>query len=140
MKMNIVVVELSEHELEFMAEILEATLAIGEALLVHPEPGTAMDVTEEAPLWQQLEHRPVNAAATEMVPAIAYGGEAQEVIRFMLRAASPERHLTGALEGQGSGRRSPSFSPWSEVRIVRVLSSRPRSLMKSSRLPIWASA
>ena len=92
MKMNIVVVELSEHELGFMAAILEATLEIGEALLVHPEPGTAMDVSEEAPLWQQLEPRTAGAAAMAAVPGFMYGGEELEVIKYMLRAASPERH------------------------------------------------
>ena len=107
MKMNIVVVELSEHELGFMAAILEATLVIGEALLVHPEPGTAMDVTEEAPLWQQLEPRPTSAASMVLVPGFDYGGEAQEVIRYMLRAASPERYRAGSLERQASDRRSP---------------------------------
>ena len=84
MKMNIVVVELSEHELGFMAAILEATLEIGEALLVHPEPGTAMDVSDEAPLWQQLEPRAAGAASMAVVPGVEYGGEDQEVIKFML--------------------------------------------------------
>ena len=106
MKMNIVVVELSEHELGFMAEILEATLEIGEALLVHPEPGTAMDVSEEAPLWQQLKPRTAGAAAMAGVPGFDYGGEEQEVIRYMLRAASPERHSTGSLGGQNGDWRS----------------------------------
>jgi hypothetical protein len=81
MKMNIVVVELSEHELGFMAAILEATLEIGEALLVHPEPGTAMDVTEEAPLWQQLEPCTAGATAMAAVLGFTYGGEELEVIK-----------------------------------------------------------
>ena len=93
MKMNIVVVELSEHELGFMAAILEATLEIGEALLVHPEPGTAMDVSDEAPLWQQLEPRAAGATSMAVVPDVEYGGEAQEVIKFMLHAASPPSRL-----------------------------------------------
>jgi hypothetical protein len=93
MKMNIVVVELSEHELGFMAAILEATLEIGEALLVHPEPGTAMDTSGEAPLWQQLEPRTSGAASMAAVPGVNYGGEDQEVIKFMLRAVSPTRRL-----------------------------------------------
>ena len=95
MKMSIVVVELSEHELGFMAAILEATLEIGEALLVHPEPGTAMDVSDEAPLWQQLEPRTAGAAAMAEVPGFAYGGEELEVIKYMLREASPERQPIG---------------------------------------------
>ena len=93
MKMNIAVVELSEHELGFMAMILEATLEIGEALLVHPEPGTAMDVSEEAPLWQQLEARAPGAASMAVGPSVKYGGEDQEVIKFMLHAASPPSRL-----------------------------------------------
>ena len=100
MKMNIVVVELSEHELGFMAELLEAALEIGEALLVHPEPGTAMDVSEEAPLWQQLEPSTSSTTAMVVVPDVGYGGEDDEVIKFMLRAASPERTSAGPLGDQ----------------------------------------
>ena len=102
------VVELTAHELGFMAAILEATLDIGEALLVHPEPGTAMDVSEEAPLWQQLEPQAAGAASMTWVPGFEYGGEAQEVIQFMLQAASPERRPIGA----GQARSPVARPPW----------------------------
>ena len=50
MKMHIVIVDLDEHELGFMAGVLEDTLRIGEALLTRPKPGTAKDATDKAPL------------------------------------------------------------------------------------------
>ena len=136
MKMNIIVVELSEHELGFMAEVLEATLEIGEALLVHPEPGTAMDVSEEAPLWQQLEPRTTGAAAMAVVPGFDYGGEEREVIKYMLLAASPERPSAGSLGGHGSGVHARACSCKSAASVsppTRRLQPRPCTSQEGHR-------
>ena len=71
MKVHFVIVDLSEHELGFMANVLEDTLHIEEALLARPEPGTAKDATDEAPLWQQLEPQPPGTAADSTPPSVA---------------------------------------------------------------------
>ena len=56
---------------------------------------------------------PASAASMVLVPGFDYGGEAQEVIKYMLRAASPERYRGGL---SSNGKLAPGALPGMQMR------------------------